>query len=367
MPVSPSLSSLPDLLGALHVQRPLLVCSARWADALHGLCPDAPVFSAFSANPDFDQCAAGLCMLERCACDGVVAMGGGSAMDTAKTIKAMFLSPSPARALEMRYSEGTLPLICIPTTAGSGSEATQTAVVYVDNRKFSLSHPCLLPDGVILDPAPLRTLPFAQKRSCALDALCQAIESYWSKSATEESRALASEAISGIFPLLPAYLSGDSAAAGPMLTLSHRAGQAIQLTRTTAAHAMSYQLTKLLGIPHGDACALTLPFLWLRLAEKSHPACLSLAALLGFSDPADPACLFLGMRLAFHLPAPGLPSDETMERLVRSVNPERLGNHPEVLTGEEIRDIYTFALRQDETAIDPTHALEMWNAYVQHL
>ena len=255
MLVFPSLAFLPDLLRTLHMQRPLLVCSSRWADTLRKVCPDAPMFSSFSANPDFDQCAAGLCMLERYACDGLLAMGGGSAMDTAKTIKGMFLSPTPARALEMKYSEGTLPLICIPTTAGSGSEATQTAVVYVDNRKFSLSHPSLLPDGVILDPAPLQTLPFAQKRSCALDALCQAIESYWSKSATMESCTLAQKAICGIFPILPAYLSEDRAAALAMLTFSHMAGQAIQLTRTTAAHAMSYQLTKCLGIPHGDACA----------------------------------------------------------------------------------------------------------------
>ncbi len=350
-----SLSQLPDFLKALNISKPLTVTSGRWLNTLRPVLSPLfspaviPVFSAFSPNPDFDACAAGLCMLERKGCDGLIAVGGGSAMDTAKAIKAMYLSPTPADALNMRLG-GTapLPLILIPTTAGSGSEATQTAVVYVDGAKFSLSHPGLMADGVILDPAFLRTLPAAQRRSCALDALCQAIESYWSRAASPASRLLAGPAVSGIASVFPAYMAGDAAAEKAMLHWSYQAGEAIQLTRTTAAHAMSYQLTKRLGIPHGDACALTLPYLWQRLLGT--PAVQALASLLQLAAPEDGPVFFLRLCRRFGLTPPGLPDPELLEELVNSVNVERLNNHPESLTREDIREIYRLALARGEEA-----------------
>ena len=135
-----SLDALSDLLSAVGMTRPLYVCSRRWTSRL----PDgAPVFSHFEPNPDFDQCAAGVSMFQRKGCDGLVAIGGGSAMDTAKGIKAMLLSTSfPAALLGQYLGSHAYPLICVPTTAGSGSEATQTAVLYVDGQKHSLPIPC---------------------------------------------------------------------------------------------------------------------------------------------------------------------------------------------------------------------------------
>ena len=188
-----SIRDLPDLLRELQISKPLYVAGERWRGRLP---EDAAVFSAFSPNPDFDQCGAGLCMFRRRACDALVAIGGGSCMDTAKTIKALLLSSSPQAAIRNAYpGSDAYPLILIPTTAGSGSEATQTAVVYVDGQKQSLSHPALLARAVILDAELLATLPPSMRRSCALDALCQGIESWWSVNSTDESKEYSKKAI----------------------------------------------------------------------------------------------------------------------------------------------------------------------------
>ncbi len=361
MSVASSLDQLPSLLASLGVKNPLYVCSARWVRTLNA--QKAPVFSDFHANPDFDACAAGMCMYLRRRCDGLVAMGGGSAMDTAKGIRAMLLSPSPERALDMIYT-GICPMICIPTTAGSGSEATPTAVLYVDGAKFSLSSPALVPDHVILDESTLASLPFEMKRSCALDALCQAIESYWCRSATASSRSIAGNVISGILQVLRVYLEYN-ACSGAMLRLSYRAGQAIAITRTTAAHAMSYQVTKCLNVPHGDACALTLPFLWLHALKNPalSPVMEELASLMGVPSPEDAPLLFLGMCRAFGLKAPGMPEKDIFDHLVSSVNVERLGNHPETLTRGDLAEIYRLALDPASAAEIRERADAVWRTY----
>ena len=116
--------------------------------------------------------------------------------------------------------------------------------MYENGQKISIGHPCLLPEGVILDSALLDSLPDYHRKSCALDALSQGIESYWSRAATEESRVHAYLAILGVLDNLKAYLAGDAHAADEMLEAAYQSGRAIQITRTTAAHAMSYQLTK---------------------------------------------------------------------------------------------------------------------------
>ena len=353
-----SLDALSDLQLTLGISRPLFVCSKRWAQRLP---KGAPVFSRFDPNPDFDQCAAGTSMFQRKHCDGLIAIGGGSAMDTAKGIKAMLLSSSPTAALLGQYPGSTaFPLICVPTTAGSGSEATQTAVLYVDGQKHSLSHPMLYAQGVILDASLLATLPVSMKRSCALDALCQAIESFWSNASSEESRAIAGPAMQEILRVFVPYLQGDPQAAETMLHASYAAGQAIQLTRTTAAHAMSYQITKRMGIPHGDACALTLPYLWLRLNNDPGFAVTGtlLADVLGVSS-VDAPLLFLGLSMDTGLLPPGCPDEELLEYLTDSVNLERLGNHPQHLSRDDIRDVYIQALTPASEEL-AAKALAVW-------
>jgi len=157
------------------------------------------------------------------------------------------------------YSEQSLPLLAIPTTAGTGAESTQFAVCYIDGVKHSINDESILPDHVILYP------PFTYQNgqyltSCTgFDALAQAIEAYWNVNATEESDGFALQVIQHIFPLLgkEELTPLDRAA---LLRSANDAGKAINITRTTVPHALSYTLTSKYGYPHGHAVALTFPF-----------------------------------------------------------------------------------------------------------
>ncbi len=161
------------------------------------------------------------------------------------------------------------------------------------------------------------------------------------------------------------YLRGDRQAAEQMLHASYAAGEAIQLTRTTAAHAMSYQITKRLGIPHGDACALTLPYLWMRLTRD--PAFIKPGSMLASRMDVsfnDAPLLFLGLCLDTGLYPPGCTDPVLLDYLTDSVNIERLGNHPEALTRDDIHDLYILALNPapEETA---ERALKLWRQYAE--
>jgi alcohol dehydrogenase class IV len=154
-----------------------------------------------------------------------------------------------------------LPLIAIPTTAGTGSESTQFSVIYINKRKYSIDDPKLLPNFVILDSSFLNGSPTELIATTGMDALTQSIESLWSVNSTEQSRGYATEAIKIIRDTLEeAYISGyDSGDSGEvMLKAANLSGKAINITRTTAPHAISYPLTIHFKIPHGHAVALTL-------------------------------------------------------------------------------------------------------------
>ena len=157
------------------------------------------------------------------------------------------------------YSHRALQLIAIPTTAGTGAESTQFAVCYIDGVKHSISDKTILPDKVILYP------PFTYQNSRYLtsctgfDALAQSIEAFWNVNSTLESDRCALSAIRLIYPLLiKDVLSPVERAL--LLRGANEAGKAINITRTTVPHALSYTLTSKYGYPHGHAVALTFPF-----------------------------------------------------------------------------------------------------------
>ena len=363
-----NLSRVKELMEKLNVARPLLVCdgfAVQMFAEKTGL--DVPAYSAFHPNPDFADCAAGAALYREKGCDGLISLGGGSAMDTAKGVKALLLAKDPDAALHSQLPEdAALPHIAIPTSAGTGSEATQIAVTYVNDQKVSLSHPALLPDGVLHDSSLLDTLPDYHKKSCALDALCQGIESYWAKGATEDSRVHAYLAILGVLDNLRAYLAGDPHAADEMLEAAYRSGRAIQISRTTAAHAMSYQLTKKLGYAHGHACMLTLPYLWehLALKEDELPIIMELADRMRLGNEVMAPRLLKGMLIDLGMEPKGRPDDAMLDALADSVNVERLGNHPEALTREELRRIYARALTP-VSGMERQVCVDLWQYYGQ--
>lgn len=359
-------ANIAALMEALSMQRPLLVCGKRMAQRFEERVGMAlPVFSGYHPNPDLADCEAGAALYRKAGCDGLISLGGGSAMDTAKAVKALLLTGDMDAVRRSELPTDTwLPHIAIPGTAGTGAEATPIAVVYVNDEKLSLDHPALLPEAVVLDGSLLDTLPDYHRKACAMDALAQGIESYWAKKATPESRVHAEKAIRGVLANLTAYLTGDPDAQDALLTAAYESGCAIRISRTTAAHAMSYQLTKRLGYAHGHACMLTLPCLWvhLHLGGQASGTLTELAKTMGLPDPALAPGLLTGLLAATDMLPAALPDDDALDALAASVNTQRLGNHPEALTAEELRKVYVRSLTPLDDAAREA-ALATWRAY----
>ena len=346
------------LMAQTGMHRPLLVCSQRMErDYAARTGMKLPLFCGYHPNPDLADATAGAELYRKMDCDGLISVGGGSAMDTAKAVKALLLAGNMEDVRASKLPEGKLPHIAIPGTAGTGAEATPIAVVYENNEKLSLDHPALLPEAIILDGSLLDTLPLYHKKACALDALCQGIESYWAAKATRESRIHAERAILGILRNMNAYLAGDAAAADAVLEAAYESGCAIRISRTTAAHAMSYQITKRIGPAHGHACMLTLPHLWRRMGEA--PVIGDLNALMGAEDGAS---LLLGLLAATDMLPDAQPDDALLDALAASVNVQRLGNHPQELTVEELREVYAKAFAPLAEA-EKIRLAGIWRAY----
>jgi alcohol dehydrogenase class IV len=206
-----SLKKLPAMMEALGMKKPLIIGSGNLTGTLLRKVPallTSPVYSGYHPNPDVQDALPAVESYRKFHCDGLISIGGGSAMDTAKTVKAVLLTGSAEKAMAGDFPEQTegIPHVAIPGTAGTGAEATQNAVVYQGNIKKSISHAALRPEGVILDPELLSSLPLYHRKAAALDALCQGIESYWCKNATEDSRIHAFLAILGVLDNLKKYL-----------------------------------------------------------------------------------------------------------------------------------------------------------------
>ena len=267
---------LRDVIGARTAGgKVLLVTDASYPflsikDDVEALPIQAVPFSGFTSNPVFEDVCQGvrLCLDE--GCDAILAIGGGSAIDVAKCIKLAVLAEAGIRSLipplvssRVAADGSRLPLIAIPTTAGTGSESTHNAVMYYEGAKQTVTNDAILPDVALLEPAVLRTLPLYQKKCTLLDALCQGIESWWSVHSTDESKAYARTAVETIIAHADDYLTrGDAAAAAHIMLAANYAGRAINISATTAPHAMSYKLTSLYHLPHGHAVALCLPEVW---------------------------------------------------------------------------------------------------------
>ena len=345
-----SLSRLPEMMEKLGITKPMIVGMNPLTGIVMKKNPallTAPVFSDFHSNPDLSDTKAGADLFLREQCDGLISIGGGSSMDTAKAVKAQLNARNEDDLINSRISGNiSCKHIAVPGTAGTGSEATQFAVVYVNEKKVSVNHAILKPEGTILDSELLDSLPVYHKKSCALDALAQGIESYWSKDANDDSKVHAYLAIIGVLDNLKAYLSGDSHAADEMLDASYQSGKAIQMTRTTAAHAMSYMLTKKMGLAHGHACMLTLPVLWEMMQEKEEmkDTLNDLTSKMRLGDLRMVPKLLKGILYDLEMEIPEVPEETILEELADSVNTERLNNHPVKLAREDIVRAYRNAM-----------------------
>lgn len=223
-------------------------------------------FSSITPNPTERSVIAAAQAIEDQRPDVLVAVGGGSTLDVAKA--ARVLSPDRDRVLAAlngctRSLRGDVPpLVLLPTTAGSGSEVTQFATIYVDGRKHSLDDARVRADVALVDPERTYSCPPSVTYPSAFDALAHAAESLWSNRSSPRSRELAAAALGELAKLTLQPLDEPTAEQRHRLAVvATVAGQAIDLSRTTAAHAFSYWLTAQKGVPHGLACVLNLAWL----------------------------------------------------------------------------------------------------------
>lgn len=233
------------------------------------------LFGGVPANPGIDCVRRGAAMARECGADFVVAIGGGSPMDAAKAIALLARQNIPDDKLfSGKYVSDVLPMIHIPTTAGTGSEVTQYAILTDDMResKTSIASPYIFPQYAFLDGRYMLTLGHNTTVNTAVDALSHALEGILSVKAGEISDLLAAEA-AGIICVMFKKLSCGG------LTLQDRnkllyaatlAGMVIANTGTTAVHAMGYSLTYYKHIDHGRANGLLLGAL-MRYCEKKLP------------------------------------------------------------------------------------------------
>ena len=299
-------------------------------------------FSDFQPNPLYESVVEGVKLLRDEGCDSIIAVGGGSAMDVAKCIKAycrMDGDGADGGFLKQEILPNDIPFLAMPTTAGTGSEATRYAVIYYEGKKQSVTSESFIPETVLMDPDCLKTLPLYQKKATMCDALCHAIESFWSVNSTEESREYSRAAIRGVMEHMDGYLNNTEEGRKGMLLAANTAGRAINITQTTAGHAMCYKITSLFGCAHGHAAMLCDRVLYSWMTENTD-RCIDprgeaflkqildgIGQALGCGDAKAGAEKLreIFAFLSFEIPA---ATEEQYEELKTSVNPVRLKNHP---------------------------------------
>ena len=291
--------------------------------------PKAVIYTKISENPKREEIQLAQDNLKDKSFDTIVAFGGGSVIDFAKAYRF--------------YEKKEIPIIAIPTTAGTGSQATQFAVVYVNGVKTSLDEVSIKPDHVIVDSQFIEHAPRYLKACCAMDAYCQAIESFWAKKATDESKSFASQAIILCRKyLIDAVNSSREFPNEQMSLAAHLAGKAINISRTTAAHALSYKITSKYGIPHGHAVALCIANLFaMNISELSEKDSSQLLKIMNIKKSE------ILLYFDFLMKEIGLQNNlkklniKNLQEIVESVNLERLSNNPKNLNKEDLLKILT--------------------------
>lgn len=333
----------------------MLVCDSSFPflpikDEFH----PAIVFDQFTPNPLYEQVCKGVELFNANHCDSIIAIGGGSTIDVAKCIK-LFCKMDPAQNyLQQEMKDSGVPLIAIPTTAGTGSESTRYAVIYFEGKKQSITHESIIPAYAILEPLLLRSLPLYQKKCTMMDALCQGIESWWSVNSNDESKAYSKMAVELIMAHWKNYIfESDKETDRQIILAANYSGRAINITQTTAPHAMSYKLTSLYGLPHGHAVAVCLPEIWQHMLNHLNHCIdsrgqqylqntfVDIAHSMGASTPEDAIHTFRQIMSQLELAGPSSNDRESeLSILAQSVNPIRLKNNPIQLDSFVLRSLY---------------------------
>lgn len=296
---------LPRILTELGVERPLIVTGPTVGrvvvppirEELEKSGFVCTVFAAVEENPSVKTVEAIREMYIESGSDGFLAIGGGSPMDAAKAAEARIARPElPVTKMGgmLKVVLKAAPIIAVPTTAGTGSEATSGSVIsdHDNHHKYAITDPSLVPDYAVLDPLLTLSVPPKVTAATGMDVLTHAVESYvtWAYNNNFTNRC-AEEATVKVFKYLErAYNDGsDIDAREQMLIASYKAGLAFTRTGVGYVHSIAHGLGGLYGTAHGLANAVILPIVLEDYGEVVHPQLAHLAEITGVKDSGTDA------------------------------------------------------------------------------
>ena len=308
------------------------------------------VFSDVEPNPtvhNVDACAK---VLRETGAKFVIALGGGSVIDCAKAAATVCTTNDSIRVYHgtgVELPETHLPLICVPTTAGTGSEVTAVSVLSDPelDKKAPISSKNFYPTYAIIDAELTFSVPARVTAITGFDVLCHAMEAFWNVDHQPICDALGEYALGKVFENLRTAVShgNDSHARERMAEASVIAGLAFNRTKTTSAHACSYPLTSMFHIPHGEACAMTIDH-FLRINTSCQDGRLEkLAKRMFFSSVDAMADDITAMKQEF-----GLRTDlkdfhvdrKTLDELVAACHHPNMLLNPVEITDEMLYDMF---------------------------
>ncbi len=347
--------TLPEVIGSFGEQA-ILVTDSGLAELpiiedLRAHLPEGtPLFAEVEPNPTVQMVDALVELIHDHDADVLVAAGGGSSLDCAKAAGSVSQQGGSARKY---HSEGGelddrhLPLVAIPTTAGTGSEVTPISVLGDPEKgvKAPLVHDNFFPSMALVDPALTKSMPAKVTASTGFDALAHAVEGYWSKNHNPISDALACESVRLVFEHLPDALEDGSnmQAREGMSLAALLGGMAFQAPKNAAVHACSFPFSARYHLPHGTACALTLDHFMRFNAPAMGARADRLAAAGGFDSMNKMADTFAQMKARSELPTRlsefGV-TEEDIDEIVEGSFHSLMDNNPREVTPEVLAGIY---------------------------
>jgi alcohol dehydrogenase class IV len=315
-------------------------------------------FNQITPNPSLPEVEKACKIFRLNECDLIIAVGGGSVIDAAKATRILAFQDNISETVRKNNAPNKLAgnLIAIPTTAGSGAESTQFAVIYIGKKKYSLSHTQALPDAVVLDPRLTYNLPPEITASSGMDALAQAIESWWSVNSTEHSRKYSREALKKILPNFEKAVANPNPAARlGMHEGANLAGRAINIAKTTAAHAMSYGFSAYYNIPHGQAVSFTLPQLILFNSKLTDKDCQDPRGANFVRDRISEILQMLEVntaeaamtkleKLIIKINLQNASNNYRIDLLLKSIDKNRLQNNPRRISNTQAQELIKAAI-----------------------
>jgi alcohol dehydrogenase class IV len=270
-------TTLSKSISKLNINGPLVITSYGniKRNNLLNIFDGRVIFHDIENNPTFESSQRAIDFSRNNNYDGVITLGGGSVMDTAKTVMAAL--GNKKYSITDMFSDkldfpNRIPAIFIPTTHGTASEVTMWGTIWnmTEKRKYSIAYPELYPDVAILDGSLTLSMQLDISITTVLDALSHCFEAIWNKNANQKSTDYAIEAIIIILQNVELLKMNpqDIEIRNKLLKASNLAGLAFSNTKTAAAHSMSYPLTISYDIPHGIACSIPIIPL-LRINEKA--------------------------------------------------------------------------------------------------